>query len=332
MGKTDRIEALVDGLLAGDMVALARLISWAENRDHRIGAVFRRVYPRTGSAYRLGVTGPPGGGKSTLIAQLATELRAGGEAVAVVAVDPTSPFSGGALLGDRYRMSELSEDPGVFVRSMASRGSLGGLAAATEEVLDLLDAAGYAMLMVETVGVGQVELDIAQATDTVVVVLVPESGDGIQAMKAGLMEIGDVFVVNKADREGAERLESDILSVLDLRPVRDGWSPEVLRTVATRGEGIPELVQTLRRHRKHLEDSGVLEEKRRQTMRQRLLGETRHSLIELLLQTEGAGIEELLDRLERREVTPHDAAQTMVKRLSTPSTGGGGSNDNASGT
>jgi LAO/AO transport system kinase len=312
---TNQVDTLVDGLSRANPVALARLISWAENRDSRIGEVLRRVYPETGKAYRLGITGPPGGGKSTLIARLAVELRARGEKVAVVAVDPSSPFSGGALLGDRYRMTELSEDPEIFMRSMATRGSLGGLAAATEEALDLLDAAGFSYLLVETVGVGQVELDIAKATDTVAVVLVPESGDGIQAMKAGLMEIGDVFVVNKADRDGADRLAGELESMLSLRPVRDGWRPEVLLTTAHRAEGVEDFLEAMIRHRKHLEESGALQERRRSTLKQRLLGEAREALLNRL-ETEEEGLEGVVDRLARRELTPHDAARQMVDRLS----------------
>ena len=313
---TNDLESLVQGLTDSDTVALARLISWAENRDPRIGEVLRRVYPTTGKAYRLGITGPPGGGKSTLIARMALLLRDRGERIAVIAVDPSSPYSGGALLGDRYRMTELSEDPKVFVRSMASRGSLGGLAAATEEAMDLLDAAGFTYLLVETVGVGQVELDIAKATDTVVVVLVPESGDGIQAMKAGLMEIGDIFTVNKADRDGADRLENTLESMLGLRPERDEWRPEVLQTVAKDGDGVEELLEAMGRHRRHMDETGGLGRRRRRTLKLRLLGEAKQALLDRLEKDEGEGLEEILDRLARRELTPHDAARDMVDRLS----------------
>jgi LAO/AO transport system kinase len=312
------IDSWVDRLSAGDTVALARMISWAEDRDPRIGDVLRRVYPRTGTAYRVGITGPPGGGKSTLIARMAAGLRGNGERVAVVAVDPTSPYTGGALLGDRYRMTELSEDREIFIRSMASRGSLGGMAAATEEALDILDAAGFTYLLVETVGVGQVELDIAQATDTVVVVLVPESGDGIQAMKAGLMEIGDLFVVNKADREGAGRLQGELESMLDYRPARDAWRPEVLATAAHKNEGVQALMEAVGRHRRHLEATGALAVRRRETLKLRLLGEARQALLDRLEAGKDMGLEAVLDRLARRELTPHDAARDLVDRLSRP--------------
>jgi LAO/AO transport system kinase len=323
---TNHLDSLVDGLSRGDVIAVARLISWAENRDPRIGEVLRRVYPDTGKAYRLGITGPPGGGKSTLLARMAVELSGRGEKVAVVAVDPSSPFSGGALLGDRYRMTELSEDPQIFMRSMASRGSLGGLAAATEEAMDLLDAAGFTYLVVETVGVGQVELDIAKATDTVVVVLVPESGDGIQAMKAGLMEIGDVFVVNKSDRDGANRLAGELESMLTLRPERDRWRPEVLKTIGHRGEGVTELLEAAARHRRHLEESDALSERRRRTLKLRLIGEARQALWDRLEEDDSEGLGDLLDRLARRELTPHDAAKSMVDRLSGRSTGSANGN------
>ena len=314
--KRNDIDFLVEGLGKRDPAALARLISWAENRDRRIGEVLRRVYPRTGQAHRLGITGPPGAGKSTLIARYASRLRARDELVAVVAVDPTSPFTGGALLGDRYRMTELTEDPEMFIRSMATRGSLGGLAAATEEALDLLDAAGFAQLLVETVGVGQIELDIAMATDTVMVVLVPESGDGIQAMKAGLMEIGDVFVVNKADRDGADRLQAELESMLDLRPDRNGWRPDVLRVVSTTGEGIDEVLAAVERHRRYVADTGILAQRRRRTLEARLMGEARRALFERWETLQTGGLGDLLDRVERREITPHDAALDIIDKLS----------------
>lgn len=269
-------------------------------------------------ARRFGVTGPPGAGKSSLIAALAALLRARGEEVAIVAVDPTSPFSGGALLGDRIRMNDLSTDPGIFIRSMATRGSLGGLAATTREVIDLLDAFGFPNILVETVGVGQTELEIASTADSVAVVLVPESGDGIQAMKAGLMEIADLFVVNKSDRIGADRMVRAIRQALLLKAGRGGqdvpahhgvdlsraggsgapeartppasppphWDIPVLKTSAGRGEGIDELLERLLAHRRYLEASGALEERRRARARRRIRdvveGRLRHRAGEFL--------------------------------------------------
>lgn len=248
--------------------------------------------------------------------------------MAVVAIDPTSPYSGGALLGDRFRMTEMSEDPDIFMRSMATRGSLGGLASATESTLDLLDAAGFTYLLVETVGVGQIEFDIAKAADTVTVVLVPESGDGIQAMKAGLMEIADLFVVNKADREGAHQIANELESMLGLRPRRDDWRPEVLQTTGHTGEGVEELLEAVDRHRTHMESTGALTERRRRTLKLRLFDEAREKLLERFETAGDGGFEDLLDRVERREMTPQDAATDIVNRLA--GTSGSGSSDPAS--
>src|SRR5262249_52825249 len=209
MSTDARADALVDRMLSGDRRALARLITRVENREASVPEIMRRAHPRAGQAYTVGITGPPGAGKSTLVDRLLAAIRKAGAGVAVGAVDPPSPFTGGAVLGDRIRMQAHTLDPGVFIRSMATRGSLGGLARATAEVQKLLDAAGFAWILVETVGVGQTELDIVRLADTTVVVLVPESGDGIQTMKAGLLEAADILVVNKADREGAPRLMTE---------------------------------------------------------------------------------------------------------------------------
>jgi LAO/AO transport system kinase len=293
---TPRLQDLLERFRAGQRVALARGISLVENERPGFQAFLHHVLASGIQAARVGVTGPPGAGKSTLVAALATGWRAEDEEVGVVAVDPTSPFSGGALLGDRIRMNDLATDPGIFIRSMATRGSLGGLAATTREVLDLMDGFGFPRLLVETVGVGQTELEITGAADTVVVVLVPESGDGIQAMKAGLMEIADIFVVNKADRPGADRLLKEIRAAIHLRgpaggpvdagaghhgvdlsrvgsdapskePRRweppEGWTIPVIKTVAHAGEGLDELRAAIAAHRTHLLESGELEARRR---------------------------------------------------------------------
>ena len=217
-----------------------------ENETDAGEAVLAGAFPRTGQGVRIGITGPPGAGKSTLTARLARLYREAGHTVAVVAVDPTSPFTGGAVLGDRVRMYELSGDPGVFIRSMASRGSLGGLARTTGEVCDVLEAVGFARILIETVGVGQSELEVAETADTTLVVLVPESGDAVQALKAGLMEIGDVFAINKADRDGAERAAHALRSMIHLGVRREGWEPPVCLTVAQDGTGVPELVAAAR--------------------------------------------------------------------------------------
>jgi LAO/AO transport system kinase len=264
---TEGRRRLVDACLGGDRYALARLISVVEDQDPDAEGILDHVYPKVGGAHRVGVTGPPGAGKSTLVAGLVRGLRAAGRRVGVVAVDPSSPFSHGALLGDRIRLKDLTGDPDLFVRSMATRGSLGGLAHTTREVCDLLDAFGMGTILIETVGVGQSELDIVSAADTVVVVLVPESGDEVQAMKAGLMEIGDLFLVNKADREGSDRMVHHLNDVLEGHPARDGWTPGVLATVAQAGRGVDEALAAIDAHRTHLASDGRLTLKRRAGLR-----------------------------------------------------------------
>lgn len=247
------MEDLIKRYLSGDRRALARLISYIENESDSIAEIFDKIYYRTGKAYRIGITGPPGAGKSTLVDQLTKLYRKQNKTVGIIAVDPTSPFTGGALLGDRIRMGDLATDPGVFIRSMATRGSLGGLAQRTQEVADLLDGFGFDIVIFETVGVGQSELDIVEAADTTVVVLVPESGDSIQAMKAGLMEIADIFVVNKADREGADRVILEIQYVLEFRENDRPWKPPVTQAIANSGSGIPDVLQLIDDHSKFLD-------------------------------------------------------------------------------
>ena len=264
-----RSPVAMEKILSGDRVAVARAISVVENGEGGARVLLRSLFSRTGRAYRIGITGPPGAGKSTITSRLAGHYRERGLGVGIIAVDPTSPFSGGALLGDRVRMGDLETDTGVFIRSMASRGSLGGLSRTAVEAADVLDAAGKDIILMETVGVGQSELDIAGAADTTVVVLVPESGDSIQAMKAGLMEIADFFVLNKADRAGAEQAVMSIQMILHFRDPAD-WNPTVLKATASTGAGITEIAALIDGHRAHLEASGALEVKRRKRIAQRI--------------------------------------------------------------
>lgn len=287
-------ETLVTDLAVGRPAALARAISMVENGRPGFEALLNAVHPRLGHARRIGITGPPGAGKSTLTQQLVKAFRKQGLTVAVVAVDPTSPFTGGALLGDRIRMEAVTLDEGVFIRSMATRGSLGGLATSTREVCDVLDAAGFDRVVIETVGVGQSELDVARMADSTVLVLVPESGDDIQTLKSGVMEVADIFVVNKADRPGAEKLQREIEVTLGIRrgnafrrirshhgvslkrvgavalPAAEGsespWEPPVLLATASRGEGIDQIVEALDRHFAAIQASGVLDARRRERL------------------------------------------------------------------
>ena len=278
-------EGLAGRIAGGEPLALARGISHVENESVGFEALLERLDGRTGRARRIGITGPPGAGKSTLTAALTRHYLERSLRVGIVAVDPTSPFTGGALLGDRIRMGELSTEPGVFIRSMASRGSLGGLAEATRAAADLMDAAGYDRVILETLGVGQAELDIAVSADTTAVVLVPESGDGVQAMKAGLMEVADLFVINKSDRPGADRLEKEIAIIMSIRfanrpaaadttPAAESapaakWRMPIFQTVASEARGVEEFAAGLDRHFDWLASSGELETRRRAARRRR---------------------------------------------------------------
>lgn len=306
------VDTLVAGAITGDRGAVARLISLVETGGARATEAAAALYPRTGRAYTIGITGAPGAGKSTLTDRLIGRVRRDGDEVGVLAVDPTSPFTGGAILGDRVRMQDHATDAGVFIRSMATRGHLGGLALATAQAIRVLDAAGKAWVVVETVGVGQVEVEIVDAADTTVVVVNPGWGDGVQANKAGLLEIADVFVVNKADRPGSDDAVRDLRQMLELSGERS-WTPPIIETVATTGVGIDELFDAICAHRAHLVADGHLERRRAE----RLGDELRSIVLDRLARQAdtvcaGERFDALVARVAAREVDPYTAADELM--------------------
>jgi len=302
-------------ILDGDVRAVSRAITAIENHATESEALLRQLFPHTGQAYLTGVTGAPGTGKSTLVDRLAAHYRKQEERVGIVAVDPTSPYSGGAILGDRIRMQGHAGDSGIFIRSMATRGFLGGLARTTAEVVLLLDAAGKHQILIETVGVGQDEIDIVRLADCVLVVLVPGLGDDIQNMKAGLMEIGDVFVLNKCDREGAVRLEEQLHAMLSLVTPRDGWHPAVVRTVATENRGIDELATAIERFRKYFESSGQRSRRHVEHWKNRLVEMLESRLLEKVLGGKNgeAKLQELAATVAARKKDPFSAVSELLK-------------------
>lgn len=316
---------LLEEFAARRPAALARAISIVENRRDGAAQLLSSLHQRVGNARRIGITGPPGAGKSTLTARLAEHYRRAGLTVGIIAVDPTSPFTGGALLGDRIRMESVALDDGIFIRSMATRGALGGLASSTRDVCDVLDAYGFDRLFVETVGVGQSELDVAHTADTSVLVIVPESGDSIQTLKAGLMEAADLFVVNKADRPGADRMRHEMQMMLKLRTGQLGryspatqaahsWTPPVLATMAERGEGIEELATALDAHFDYLESSGVLHSRRRGRLRDRVIEAVDRSVRDRIWRDRSllARLDAMLPAVEDGTTTPLAASQELI--------------------
>ena len=304
---------LVAGALAGERASVARLISMMESGGDLAHDAISRLYPHTGATYTVGITGAPGAGKSTLTDKLIGRLRREGLEVGVLAIDPSSPFSGGAILGDRVRMQEHATDPGVFIRSMATRGHVGGLSLATPQAVRVLDAAGKPWVLIETVGVGQVEIEVAGAADTTMVVVNPGWGDAVQASKAGLLEIADLFVVNKADREGADETVRDLEFMLDLS-VNSDWRPPIVKTAAVRGEGIDELWEALCSHRAYLECDGRLIARRTRRIREELRSIVFERLYRQAGQVcEGARFEELAEKVAARSVDPYTAAVSLLE-------------------
>ncbi|HYJ87852.1 MAG TPA: methylmalonyl Co-A mutase-associated GTPase MeaB [Pyrinomonadaceae bacterium] len=312
---SDKNTALVDRIAAGDTRAVARAISKVEDVSKDASQLMKKIFPLTGKGLIVGITGAPGAGKSSLVDKLAQHYRQEGERVGIVAVDPSSPFSGGAILGDRIRMQTLGLDQGVFIRSMATRGNLGGLARTTVDAVSILDAAGYSKIIIETVGVGQDEVEVVKAADVSVVVLVPGMGDDIQAIKAGIMEIGDVFVINKADRDGVNSTEKELEALLSLATREDGWHPPIVKTIATENKGIQELAAAIEAYRGFFSQAKSGDGRRRAIARWRILELLRERLVLQTLEADSAS--EKLDRLAgevaSRQRDPYSAVEELMK-------------------
>ena len=311
------MDRLLQDLLKGDTRALSRVITRVENRSADSLDILRQLFPHTGKSQIIGVTGSPGSGKSTLVDRLAAEFRKKNNTVGIIAVDPSSPFTGGAILGDRIRMQTLGVDPGVYIRSMATRGHLGGLAAATADVAAVLEAAGKDPVLIETVGVGQDEIDIVKLAEISIVVLVPGMGDDIQALKAGIMEIGDIFVINKCDRPGVEKIERAILGLLSLGHRADGWQPPIVKTTATKGEGVAELLEAIDRYYVFFRNSISRSRKKQEAERQRLINLLEERLVNTVVEQifPDGELNDLVSAIAERRQDPYSVVEQIIRNL-----------------
>ncbi len=312
-------QTTLDRLRSGDPRALARAISTVENRRADSSGLLKALFPHTGHARILGLTGAPGAGKSTLVDQLAKHYRKENQTIGIIAVDPTSPYTGGAILGDRIRMQDHYSDPGIFIRSMATRGSLGGLARTTADVTTVLDASGRDLILIETVGVGQDEVDIVRLADITIVILVPGMGDDVQTIKAGIMEIADIFVINKSDREGAERVEREIRAMQSLEMRKDGWTPPVVKTVASEGTGTQELAATIADYEAYLKKDDLLLQKNVGNWRERLVEMLRDAMLERAReQIDGASLERYAAEIAEHKRDPYSLVEEIVRGTERP--------------
>ena len=311
------MDRLLQDLLKGDTRALSRVITRVENRSADSLDILRQLFPHTGKSQIIGVTGSPGSGKSTLVNRLAAEFRKKNNTVGIIAVDPSSPFTGGAILGDRIRMQTLGVDPGVYIRSMATRGHLGGLAAATADVAAVLEAAGKDPVLIETVGVGQDEIDIVKLAEISIVVLVPGMGDDIQALKAGIMEIGDIFAINKCDRPGVEKMERAILGLLSLGHRADGWQPPIVKTTATKGEGVAELLEAIDRYYVFFRNSISRSRKKQEAERQRLINLLEERLVNTAVEQifPDGELNDLVNAIAERRQDPYSVVEQIIRNL-----------------